>query len=100
MDLEESLSLDELVVLYEMTLERQSRAMRTLAAAMGGSSEDDSSMIKYVYSDDDSPRQEKQYTPAYMVDPKAGGEVEPIYGEQQIQQLPINVGYSIINSEQ
>lgn len=100
MDLEESLSLDELVVLYEMTLERQSRAMRTLAAAMGGGSEDDSSMIQYVYSDSDSPQSERKYTPSYMVDPKRGGEVEPIYGEEQIQQLPINVGYSIINSEQ
>ena len=83
-----------------MTLERQSRAMRTLAAAMGGGSDDDSSMIKYIYSDSEEQKREKQYTPGYLADPRSGGEIEPIYGEEQIQQLPINVGYSIINSEQ
>lgn len=98
--MEDSLSLDELIVLYEMTLERQSRAMRTLAAAMGGGSDDSTSMIRYVYSDDDSEKPEKQYVPSYLSDPRSGGEIEPIYGEQQVQQLPINVGYSIINSEQ
>lgn len=74
--------------------------MRTLAAAMGGSSDDDDSMIKYIYSDEEKPEENRKYTPSHLIDPKVGGEIEPVYGEDQVSRLPINLGYSIINSEQ
>ena len=97
-DLESSLSLDELVVLYEAAIDRQQRLLMSIAASMGAEVDmpDDSS--KYVYSDSniDIHNSDKQYTPMYAVDHERGGEVEPVYGENQIQQLPINLGYSII----
>jgi hypothetical protein len=95
------LSLDELIVLYEVAIERQSRAMRTLAAAMGADSSDMESSIQYVYSDSDSKSSEdRSYTPISLVDPKVGGEVTPAFGETEVHKLPINLGYSIIDGEQ
>ncbi len=97
-DLETSLSLDELIVLYEAAVERQQRLLSSVAAAMGAevNMPDDSS--KYVYSDSDSNESgpEKQYVPMFAMNHERGGEVEPVYGEHQIEQLPINLGYSII----
>lgn len=40
-DLESSLSLDELIELYEATLKRQERLIKTIASAMGASFEDE-----------------------------------------------------------
>lgn len=40
-ELEESLTLDELTLLYERTSERQQRVMKMMAAAWGGGSEED-----------------------------------------------------------
>lgn len=40
-DLEDSLSLDELLELYEAALKRQERLMRTIGAAMGATFDDD-----------------------------------------------------------
>lgn len=99
--LEESLSLDELIVLYEATVERQSRAMKAMAAAWGGGSDDVESAIQYVYSDSDtSVEKDRSYLPSALVDPKVGGEVTPAFGEDEVHKLPINLGYSIIEGEQ
>lgn len=96
-DLETSLSLDELIVLYEAAVERQQRLLTSVAAAMGAEVDMPDNSDKYVYSDSDEiSRDDKQYLPMYAVDHERGGEVEPVYGEDQIQQLPINLGYSII----
>ena len=101
MHLEESLSLDELIVLYEATVERQSRAMKTMAAAWGADSGEAESAIQYVYSDSESKSsEERSYTPIALVDPKVGGEVTPAFGEDEVYKLPINLGYSIIEGEQ
>lgn len=35
LDLEDSISLDELIILYESSMERQHRVMKVMAAAMG-----------------------------------------------------------------
>lgn len=40
-DLEDSLSLDELMELYEASFKRQERLMKTIGAAMGATFEDD-----------------------------------------------------------
>jgi len=101
LDLEESLSLDELIVLYEATVERQSRALKSMAAAAGAEISDDQSAIQYIYSDSDSEKsEERSYRPAALVDPKFGGEVTPAFGESEVHKLPINLGYSIIEGEQ
>lgn len=97
-DLEISLSLDELIVLYEAAIERQQRLLSSVAAGMGAEIDLPDNSDKYVYSDSDfdNSRSDKQYVPMYAMDQERGGEVEPVYGEDQIQQLPINLGYSII----
>jgi hypothetical protein len=101
LDLEESLSLDELIVLYEATVERQSRALKSMAAAAGAEISDDQSAIQYIYSDSDSEKsEERSYRPAALIDPKVGGEVTPAFGESEVYKLPINLGYSIIEGEQ
>jgi len=101
LDLEESLSLDELIVLYEATVERQSRALKAMAAAAGGEVSDDQSAIQYIYSDSDSDKpEERSYRSAALIDPKVGGEVTPAFGESEVHKLPINLGYSIIEGEQ
>lgn len=40
-DLEDSLSLDELMELFEASIERQNRIIKTLASAMGATFEDE-----------------------------------------------------------
>lgn len=101
LDLEESLSLDELIVLYEATVERNSRAMKMMAAASGAEVSDDQSAIQYIYSDSESKKsEERNYRPAALIDPKVGGEVTPVFGESEVYKLPINLGYSIIEGEQ
>ena len=96
-DLETSLSLDELIVLYEAAVERQQRLLTSVAAAMGAEVDMPDDSGKYIYSDsDEMSYSDKQYVPMYAMDQERGGEVEPVYGEDQIQQLPINLGYSII----
>jgi hypothetical protein len=84
--MEESISLDELVQLYETTIEKNNRLLKTMAAAMGAD----------VSDDGDSSSGDKHHLKAWQVDPQVGGEVEPIFGEEQAASLPINLGYSII----
>lgn len=100
-DLEESLSLDELIVLYEATVERQSRAMKAMAAAWGSGTEDNDSAIKYVYQDSDEGAKvdRENYTPIEFADPSRGGAVTPAFSAEEVAKLPINLGYSIIESE-
>jgi len=99
-DLETSLSLDELIVLYEATIERQQRLLMAVASSMGADIDIPDDSDKYIYSDSESnsesSKADKNYVPMYAMDQQRGGEVEPVFGEHQIQQLPINLGYSII----
>ena len=83
--MEDCLSLDELIILYESSMERQGRLLKTIAAAMGAD-----------VSDDNNSSSGSQHLKAWQIDPEVGGEVEPIYGEEQAASLPINLGYSII----
>lgn len=103
--LEESLSLDELIVLYEATMDRQMKLMRTMAAAAGADTGEFESVVQYVYNDqgtkteNNSGQSSRDYVPIEVSDPQKGGEVTPVFGESEIHKLPINLGYSIINSE-
>jgi len=83
-DLEESLSLDELLELYEATIERQNRQMKMIAAAWGAEI-------------DESPSERGNSRPAYAIDPAKGGEATPLFGEQEVASLPINLGYTKMN---
>lgn len=74
-----------------------------MAAAAGADMSDMESMIKFLYDDqyqesDDGDK--RSYTPIEAIDPEKGGEIKPIYGEDELHKLPINLGYSIINSEE
>jgi hypothetical protein len=84
-----------------MTMERQQRFMRTMASAFGGDTGEIESAIQHVYSDSDEKKTEnREYIPLALADPRVGGEVTPAFGENEVQKLPINLGYSIIESEQ
>lgn len=87
-DLEESLSLDELIALYDKTVERQQRLMETVAAAFGAEIEKPATQSR-----------QSNPQPAWAIDPTTGGEATPVYGEEEAAALPIGLGYSIINSE-
>ena len=89
-DLEESLSLDELVELYECSIERQNRLIKVIAAAMGAEIEDDTPS---------SHSSSSNTAPAYMIDPAKGGQATPLFGEDEVSQLPISLGYGIISKE-
>lgn len=91
MELEDELSLDELLRLYEGAMERQNRLIKTVALAMGAEINDDAP------SSSSSVGKSK---PAYMIDPKLGGEATPAYGENEIAELPINIGYSTISKDE
>lgn len=100
-DLEDNLSLDELIVLYEAACERQGRLSKIVAASMGADIQDDSEPYEYLYSDSETSktRSEKRGVSPYAIDPKEGGEATPAYGKEEIEMLPINVGYSIIDKQ-
>jgi hypothetical protein len=92
-DLEDSLSLDELLELYEASIERFDRNVRVLAAAVGAD----------VGPPPESRRErsdDRPLPPAYSIDPTKGGEAKPLESEEDVFSLPINLGYEIIeNSE-
>ncbi len=87
-EMEDSLSLDELVVLYERTMERQNRLVETMAAAMGAD----------VSRTSESDRSGDP-VPAWQIDPSVGGEATPVFGADEAAALPIGLGYSTINRE-
>jgi hypothetical protein len=93
------LSLDELIVLYEATCERQGRISKIMAASMGAEINDDDNPYKFLYSDSESNKPDKKYQNPLMVDPKKGGEITPVYGKDEVGMLPINLGYSIIEKQ-
>jgi hypothetical protein len=97
-DLEECLSLDELVCLYEAALIRQNRAIRATAAAWGGGGDDyeEPSYSGRLKERREGTKKEKKYLSPWLVDPASGGEVTPAFGENEIAVLPINLGYSIM----
>lgn len=70
-------------------------------AASFGAEVEEQEPYPFLYSDseDRSENKEKQYKKPWMTDPKQGGEVTPSYGEEEIAQLPINLGYSIIEKQ-
>ena len=70
--------------MYEATVEKQNNLIKTIAMAMGAEIQDD-------VSDKDG-----RYLKPWQVDPAVGGQVTPIYGQEEAFSLPINLGYSII----
>jgi hypothetical protein len=84
-------------------MNRQSRAMKAASAAWGGSSGDHeepsySRRLRDNANGNDSKRPNKKYTPPWLVDPARGGEVTPVFGNNEAKSLPINLGYSIIDN--
>jgi len=84
-DLEDSLSLDELLALFGAAIKRQNRLIRTIAAAMGAEMEDE---------EEDYPQPTGSERPAWQIDPNKGGQAEALYGAEQVMSLPIGLGYS------
>jgi len=82
-ELEESLSLDELLQLHETTMERQQRLMKTVAAALGAD----------VSGGGD---EERVPVPTGSYNPEEGGFLGDVEGENDVKALPINLGYSKI----
>jgi hypothetical protein len=79
---------------------RQGRTMRAAAAAWGGGSQDyEEPSYSQRLREKDGRGKEKKYLSPWLVDPAQGGEVTPAYGEGEINVLPINLGYSIIDEE-
>jgi hypothetical protein len=83
---------------------RQSRAMRAAAAAMGGGGDSDYEEPSYSErlrsrKGEVSNKPSKSYLDPWMIDPSQGGEVTPAYGKDQVAVLPINLGYSIIETD-
>lgn len=89
-DLEESLSLDELIELYDMSVERQNRLAKVVASALGADVSDMPS--KY---DEKSSQPNIVHEGAY--DPKKGGRIPDAVEGEFIESLPIGLGYSIID---
>lgn len=83
---------------------RQTRTSRAAASAWGGSSDDDYQEPSYSErkrresGEVVGKKSEKRYMPPWLIDPAHGGEVTPTYGEEEIQVLPINLGYSIMET--
>ena len=98
--MEDNLSLDELIVLYEAALDRQSRLSKVIAASFGAEIEEVDTESSYLYSDQISKTKNEEYLKPWMVDPNKGGEVTPAYGGDEISMLPINLGYSILEGEE
>ena len=81
-ELEDSLSLDELLQLHETTMDRQQHLMKTIAAALG--------------ADMSGGEEERSPIPTGSYDPKTGGYLGAVEDENDVQALPINLGYSKI----
>ena len=71
-----------------------------LAASFGAEIEETDHESSYLYSDQKKTSKEKEYIQPWMADPNKGGEVTPAYGNEEIQMLPINLGYSILEEEE
>lgn len=83
LDLEENLSLDELMQLYEASMKRQERLIKTIASALGAE-----------FDDDDEESKESKKLKKWQYDPKTGGHIEDTVSERDIRSLPINLGYT------
>lgn len=64
--MEDSLTLEELIELYDISHERQNRLLKTVAAAFGAEVEESSS---------------------------SGGQKNPVYDQHDLVGLPIGIGY-------
>ena len=93
--LEESLSLDELMELYDATVQRENRMMRMLAAAVGAEIPDNEEEPRR----DRGNNKDEKLLPAYAVDPNKGGRAKDLTTEEDIASLPIGLGYGIIGPE-
>jgi hypothetical protein len=80
---------------------RQSRAIKAMASAWGGSGDnsEEPSYSQRLREKSGDTSSERTYLKPWMVDPSHGGEVTPAYGENEVSSLPINLGYSIISQE-
>lgn len=94
-DLEDSLTLEELLVLYDAAMTRSYRVAKVVAMAMGADvdlSENDGDLSA-------PPEDKRSHVPPSAIDPDVGGETTPIFGAEQIRRLPISLGYSTIAKE-
>ena len=75
--------------------------MKTVAAAVGAEITENDEPYQFLYSDSEKKQksEQKSYQPAYAVDPSRGGEVTPLFGKEEAEMLPINLGYSIIDKQ-
>lgn len=94
LELEDSLSLDELLELYEAAMERQERLLRITAAAMGAD------VPPPEPSRRDRSNGNKELLPAYAIDPTKGGQAKDTVSEEDVFSLPINLGYEIIDNSE
>ena len=80
---------------------RQTRAMKAASAAWGGGGdhEEEPSYSKRLRGEK-SKKPEKRYTPTWLIDPSKGGEATPVFGQNEAQALPINLGYTIMGEEE
>lgn len=70
-------------------MERQNRLAKVVAAAMGAEVDDDPLPSRRGSAD-------PEYIQPWEANSGKSGEVEPVYGEEQVSRLPINLGYSIM----
>lgn len=70
-------------------MERQNRLAKTMAIAMGAEIDDEPSPSRRHSAD-------PEYIQPWEANAGKSGEVEPVYGEEQVNRLPINLGYSIM----
>lgn len=94
-ELEESLTLEELFELYDITMKRQNRLSMTIAAAFGAEVD-----VSELYDDVNDHIEEKRSIPMSSYDPLKGGELKPIETEKDLAGLPIKLGYSTIKKEE
>lgn len=67
--------------------------MRMIAAMWGAEVEEPPSRHAQPKA---SNKNNEKLLPAYAIDPLVGGEARPLYTEEDIYSLPINIGYGII----
>jgi hypothetical protein len=70
-------------------MERQNRLAKIVASAMGAQVDDDPPPSRRDFADSDDIK-------PWDASSSKNGEVEPVYGEEQVNRLPINLGYSIM----
>ncbi len=99
-DLEDSLSLDELMALYETAMKREERMMRMIGSAMGAEFDDDGPPGPTTRDSKDGKAPEKKKVIPGSYDPKKGGYLGDVVHGKDAKSLPIGLGYSTIKKEE